>query len=131
VLAVAETESATADQVIRAILAAFEVQMRSCEIAHSSFQRVAGWDHTTFVTVGTAAAAGILLQLDADRLAHAISIAACYPTTGELRVGQISMMKAISAGLAASRGIEAAYLAKEGVSGPEFAFEGRRGYRSS
>lgn len=127
VLAVGEAEAATADQVIRGILTAFEVQMRSCEIAHKSFQRVAGWDHTTFVTVSTAAGAGVLLKLDADRLAHAISIAACYPTTGELRVGQISMMKAVSAGLAAGRGIEAAYLAKEGVSGPEFAFEGRRG----
>ncbi|MGH8617823.1 MAG: MmgE/PrpD family protein [Burkholderiales bacterium] len=126
-LAVGEAESASGDQILRAILIAYEVQMRSCEIAKKSFQRVAGWDHTTFVTVATAAGAGILLKLDAEQLAHAISIAACYPTTGELRVGQISIMKAVSAGLGASRGIEAAYLAKLGATGPAFAFEGKRG----
>jgi 2-methylcitrate dehydratase len=36
-------------------------------------------------------------------------------------------MKAVSAGLGASRGIEAAYLAMEGVTGPGQAFEGQRG----
>lgn len=127
VLAVGDGESSSAEQILRGILVGYEVAMRTCEIAKSSFQRVAGWDHTTFVTVGTAAGAGVLLGLDIERLAHAISISACYPTTGELRVGQISEMKAVSAGLAASRGIEAAYLAMEGVSGPAHAFEGRRG----
>jgi 2-methylcitrate dehydratase len=127
VLAVGDGESRTSEEILRGILVAYEVQMRTCEIAKSSFQRIAGWDHTTFVTVGTAAGAGVLLGLDAERLAQAISIAACYPTTGELRVGQISEMKAVSAGLGASRGIEAAYLAMEGVTGPANAFEGRRG----
>lgn len=127
VLAVGDGEARSADDILRGILVAYEVAMRTCEIAKSSFQRVAGWDHTSFVTVGTAAGAGVLLGLDAERLAHAISISACYPTTGELRVGQISEMKAVSAGLAASRGIESAYLAMEGVTGPANAFEGRRG----
>jgi len=127
VLAVGQAESRSAAEILRGILVAYEVAMRTCEIAKQSFQRVAGWDHTTFVTVATAAGAGVLLRLDPERLAHAISISACYPTTGELRVGQISEMKAVSAGLAASRGIEAAYLAMEGVTGPANAFEGRRG----
>lgn len=127
VLAVGQAESRSAAEILRGILVAYEVAMRTCEIAKQSFQRVAGWDHTTFVTVATAAGAGVLLRLDPERLAQAISISACYPTTGELRVGQISEMKAVSAGLAASRGIEAAYLAMEGVTGPANAFEGRRG----
>jgi len=127
VLAAGESESASGEEILRGILVAHEVAMRTCEIAKKSFQRIAGWDHTTFVTVASAAAAGMILRLDAQRLAHAISISACYPTTGELRVGQISEMKAVSAGLAASRGIEAAYLAMEGVTGPAQAFEGRRG----
>jgi 2-methylcitrate dehydratase len=127
VLATGEGEGASGEQILRGIVVAHEVAMRTCEIAKKSFQRVAGWDHTTFVTVASAAGAGMILRLDAQRMEHAISIAACYPTTGELRVGQISEMKAVSAGLAASRGIEAAYLAMEGVTGPAAAFEGRRG----
>ena len=126
-LAVACATGASAMDLIRAILVAYEVQMRSTELTKVSFFRETGWDHTTFVTLATAAGAGSLLGLDATRLAHALAIAGSYPTLGELRVGQISMMKAASAGLAASRGVEAAYLASFGVTGPLAIFEGKRG----
>lgn len=126
-LAVGEAEGATATEVIKSILIAFEVQMRACEFTRTSFFKQTGWDQTMLVTIATAAATGVLLHLDEARLAHALSIAACYPAVGEIRVGQISMMKSASAGLAATRGIEAAYLAKEGMTGPREIFEGRRG----
>lgn len=126
-LAVALASSADSQALVKAILVAYELQMRSTEFARVSFFRKTGWDHTTFVTLATAAGAGVLLGLDEARLAHALGIAGSYPTVGELRVGQISMMKAASAGLAASRGIEAAYLAAHGVTGPLEIFEGKRG----
>lgn len=126
-LAVACAAGARTTELIKAILVAYELQMRSTEFTKVSFFRETGWDHTTFVTLATAAGAGVLLGLDADRLAHALAIAGSYPTLGELRVGQISMMKAASAGLAASRGVEAAYLASFGVTGPLEIFEGKRG----
>jgi 2-methylcitrate dehydratase len=126
-LAVALATGANSTDLIKAILIAYELQMRSTEFTKVSFFRTTGWDHTTFVTLATAAGAGVLLGLDAGRLAHALAIAGSYPTIGELRVGQISMMKAISAGLAASRGVEAAYLASHGVTGPLEIFEGKRG----
>jgi 2-methylcitrate dehydratase len=126
-LAVAAASGAGSVDLIKAILVAYELQMRSTEFTKVSFFREKGWDHTTFVTLATAAGAGVLLGLDAARLAHALAIAGSYPTLGELRVGQISMMKAISAGLAASRGVEAAYLASFGVTGPLEIFEGKRG----
>ena len=126
-IAVGQVTGASALEIIRAILIAYEVQMRSTEFTKISFFKTTGWDHTTFVTLATAAAAGTLLHLDATRMAHAIAIGASYPALGELRVGQISMMKAASAGLAASRGVEAAYLASFGVTGPLEIFEGKRG----
>ena len=126
-LAVAEVEGSTPQDCLMAILTAYELQMRSTEFTAVSFFRTTGWDHTTFVTLATAAGTATLLKLDAGRMAHALAIAASFPVTGQLRVGQISMMKAASAGLAASRGIEAAYLAADGVTGPIDAFEGRRG----
>jgi len=126
-IAVALATDASPMELIRSILIAYELQMRSTEFAKVSFFRKTGWDHTTFVTLATAAGAGALLRLDAGRLAHALAIAGSYPTIGELRVGQISMMKAASAGLAASRGVEAAYLASHGVTGPLEIFEGKRG----
>ena len=126
-LAVGEVTKASAAEVIKAILVAYEVQMRTTEFTKVSFFKTTGWDHTTFVTLATAAAAGVLLRLDEPALAQAIAIGASYPVPGQVRVGQISMMKAASAGLAASRGIEAAYLAANGVTGPLDIFEGRRG----
>lgn len=126
-LAVGEAEGATAAEISKSILIAFEVQMRACEFTRASFFKQGGWDQTTLVTLASAAAAGVLLRLDEARLTHALSIAGCYPALGELRVGQISMMKSVSAGLAASRGVEAAYLAREGVTGPAEIFEGQRG----
>lgn len=129
-LAVAEVSNASVLDFLKAVLVAYEVQMRSTELTKVSFFRTTGWDHTTFVTLATAAATGVLLGLDIDRLAHALAIAGSYPTVGQLRVGQISMMKAASAGLAASRGVEAAYLASHGVTGPLEIFEGKRGMSS-
>jgi len=126
-LAVAEVSGAGALDFMKAVLVAYELQMRSTELTKVSFFKKSGWDHTTFVTLASAAGADTLLRLDAARLAHALAIAASYPTVGQLRVGQISMMKAASAGLAASRGVEAAYLASLGVTGPLEIFEGKRG----
>lgn len=126
-LAVGEAEGASASDVVNSILIAFEVQMRACEFTSKSFFKETGWDQTTLVTLASAAATGVLLRLDQPRMAHALAIAGCYPGIGEMRVGRISMMKAASAGLAATRGIEAAYLAAEGMTGPREVFEGRRG----
>lgn len=126
-LAVGEAEGASASDVVDSILIAFEVQMRACEFTSKSFFKETGWDQTTLVTLASAAATGVLLHLDQPRMAHALAIAGCYPGIGEMRVGRISMMKAASAGLAATRGIEAAYLAAEGMTGPREVFEGRRG----
>lgn len=129
-LAVAEACAADVPAFLKAVLVAYEVQMRSTEFTKVSFFKKTGWDHTTFVTLATAAAAGTLLGLDALRMAHALAIAGSFPVVGQLRVGQISSMKAASAGLAASRGVEAAYLALHGVTGPLEIFEGKRGMSS-
>ena len=126
-LAVGEVAAASADEIIKSILVAFEVQMRACEFTAKSFFKETGWDQTTLVTLASAAAAGVLLRLDQSRMAHALAIAGCYPGIGEIRVGQLSMMKGASAGLAATRGVEAAYLAAAGMTGPREVFEGQRG----
>ena len=126
-LAVGEVQGASAGEIITSILVAFEVQMRACEFTSKSFFKETGWDQTTLVTLASAAAAGVLLRLDPPRMAHALAIAGCYPGIGEIRVGQLSMMKGASAGLAATRGVEAAYLAAAGMTGPREVFEGQRG----
>lgn len=127
VIAVAEAEGSPAEELLHAVLLVFEIQMRAAEFTETSYFRVLGWDHTYFTGVAVAAAVGMLLKLSEDELAQALGIAGCFPVLGGLRAGQISMMKSISAGLTASRGVEAAYLAREGVTGPIAIFEGERG----
>ncbi len=127
VIAVAEAEGSTADELIHAVLVAFEIQMRAAEFSEVSYFRKLGWDHTFFISVAAAAACGLLLKLSEEQMAHALGIAGCYPVLGGLRAGQISMMKSISAGQTAARGLEAAYLAREGVTGALAIFEGERG----
>lgn len=127
VIAVAEAEGSTGEELLHAVLIAFEIQMRAAELTQTSYFRVLGWDHTYFISVAAAAACGILLRLSEEQLAHALGIAGCFPVLGGLRAGQISMMKSISAGLTAARGVEAAYLAREGVTGALAIFEGERG----
>jgi 2-methylcitrate dehydratase len=126
-ISVGEVTGATGRQVLKAVLIAFEVQMRTTEFAKVSWFTKTGWDHTTFVTLASAAAAGALLRLDAAKMANGLAIAASNATLGEVRVGQLSMMKATSAGRAAAHGVEAAYLASLGVTGPLEIFEGKRG----
>jgi len=126
-ISVAQATNASPMELLKSILIAFEVQMRTTEFTKVSFFRTTGWDVTTFVTLASAAAAGALLRLDPERMAHALSIAASYPTLGEVRVGQISMMKASASGVAGAHGVEAAYLAANGTTGPAEAFEGKRG----
>lgn len=127
VIAVAEAEGSTGEELLHAVLVAFEIQMRAAEMTETSYFRVLGWDHTHFISIAAAAACGILLHLSEEQHAHALGIAGCFPVLGGLRAGQISMMKSISAGLTASRAVEAAYLAREGVTGASAIFEGERG----
>jgi len=101
--------------------------MRAAEFTEISYFRAIGWDHTYFISISVAASAGLLLKLTEEQLANALGIAGCFPVLGGLRAGQISMMKSLSAGLTASRGLEAAYLAREGATGAIGIFEGERG----
>lgn len=125
-IAVGEAQNASSAEIIKSILIAFEVQMRICEFTRRSVFKTAGWDQTTFITLAATAAAGALLNLNEEELVNAFGIAGSYPALGEMRVGQITMMKSASAGLAATRGLEAAYMAREGVTGPRPIFEGQR-----
>jgi 2-methylcitrate dehydratase PrpD len=76
--------------------------------------------------IGAAAAAGLLLGLDEPALASALGIAASS-TVGQ-REGFGTMTKALHVGKAASNGLFAALLARDGFTGPHHALEAPRGY---
>src|SRR5258706_2832732 len=63
-IAVAEATGAGGRELIAAIVAAYEIQCRLCDAASL---RAIGWDHVTYGTFSTAAAAGRLMGMDPQR----------------------------------------------------------------
>ena len=112
-------------ELITAIVLAYEVFCRlSDEVVSGDY----GWDQGMFSVIGAACAAGKMLGLDRQRMAHAISLAVTPNLPlGVTRTGELSMWKGCAAASATKAGIFAAQLAANGMTGPFEPFEGRRG----
>lgn len=125
-IAIAESASASGRDLIAAVVLGYEIQCRLCDAASL---RAHGWDHVTYVAFSSALAAARLLRLDAKRMQHAVNIAGV--SAGSLRqsrVGELSHWKAGAVAHAARRGVFAALLAAEGMTGPAPIFEGAMGF---
>lgn len=126
-LALANEIDAGPEAITIASLVGVEVVCRVGMARHNAFH-LRGFHPTSVVgTIGAAVTAGRLLGLDANELSNAIGIA------GSLSCGIFAYLdggsnpKPVHAGQAAKNGIEAARLAKVGVTGPETVFESRFG----
>lgn len=124
-LAVAEQTGASGAQLLAAVVAGYEIAARVTEGAGGYTPHNArGWHSTgTCGSFGAAAAATVLLGLDAAATASAIGLSGSF--TGGLwaflRDG--AMSKRLHPGKAAETGVEAAYLAKHGFTGPREVLE--------
>ncbi len=110
---------------ITSVALAYEVFCRlSDKVVASGF----GWDQGMFGVIGAACAAGKVLRLDREQMAHAVSLA-LVPNLplGVTRTGELSMWKGCAGANAARAGVFAAQLAAEGMTGPPQPFEGQRG----
>jgi 2-methylcitrate dehydratase PrpD len=72
--------------------------------------------------------AGVILGLSPGQMASAVGIAATYPGGTIEFLADGSDTKRLLPGKACAQGIEAAYLAADGLRGPHSALEGRRGF---
>jgi 2-methylcitrate dehydratase PrpD len=128
---VAEKTGATLGEAIAAAAAAYEVCVRLGMAAYDQdlgnsvfFER--GWHATSICgTLGVAAAAAKLMGLDAKGIAHALGIAVSM-SSGVIEGNRAGgSVKRLHCGWAAHAGIAAAQCAREGITGPPTAFEGR------
>jgi 2-methylcitrate dehydratase PrpD len=86
--------------------------------------------HATSIcgAIGAAAAVGIVLDLDEERLGHAMAVAASMGA-GLLEANRSGgTVKQAHCGWAAHAGVSAAELARAGLTGPPTVFEGRFGF---
>jgi 2-methylcitrate dehydratase len=125
VLAVADAYRLEGKATLLAMAAAYEVYNALCD---ATSLRDKGWDHGYFVVFAAAVGAGKLLGLDLERMGNAISLASAPNVpTRQTRSGELSMWKGCACAASARAGVFAALLAKEGMSAPTEAFEGRHG----
>ncbi len=124
ILAVAEHARSSGREFINAVVLGYEIYLRlSDAVGESAF------DCANFACIGTAAAAGRLLGLSTDQLAHAVSMAAVPNNIlRRVRTGHLSKWKAVAAGHAGKEGVFAALLAREGMDAPSLPFEGKEGW---
>jgi 2-methylcitrate dehydratase PrpD len=124
-LAVGELVGTSGRAVLDGYVVGFEIEGllgRALNPAH--YQR--GWHCTsTLGTVGAAAAAARVLQLDVEATGHALAIAASEACGLKENFG--TMVKPLHAGLAARNAVLAALLAREGFTASEHALDGDQG----
>ena len=128
-LAVAEKCGRSGSDVIAALVAAYEVHLRMCDVVGTPGISARGWHPGTHMQFSSAALAARLLSDDPQVTANAIAIAGSHHNTlAQSQRGHIPMMKATAEATVAKGGVEAALLAMGGLTGPEEIFEGVAGW---
>ena len=126
VLSIGETENISGSELLAAYLVGFEIQCKLGQaLAPKLYQK--GWHATPVLgTLGAAAAAGRLLHLSKQELAHCLGIAASM--AAGLRANLGTMTKPLHVGFAAHNGVTAALLAQRGITANLDALDGPLGF---
>jgi 2-methylcitrate dehydratase PrpD len=110
---------------LRSVLMGYEVGRRVLEAAGGyEVHNGLGWHSTgTCGAFGAAAAAGVLLEFDARKMASALGTACSFAGGTWAFIDNGSPAKKLHAGRAAEGGVIAAYLTAQGFEGPDAVFE--------
>lgn len=111
---------------LAALAVAYQVLCRLCDVAPV---RARGFDHTTLGSFAVAAGASRALGLDAAQAANAIAISGtAFNALRVTRTGALSNWKGLAYPSTSSSCLQAAFLAKHGITGPAEVFEGNKGF---
>lgn len=125
-LAAAEAAGRTGEELLTAVVAAYEVQCRLCDAASL---RSRGFDHVTYGAFSSTLAASLLFGLSRDQIIHALGMAGVSsPALRQTRAGELSMWKGCAFANAARNAVFLSGLAKNGMTGPAPVFEGEFGF---
>ncbi|MCH3949584.1 MAG: MmgE/PrpD family protein [Acidaminococcus sp.] len=117
---VAEYVGASGREFLEAVLSGYETMSRIGMGFGVSSHRNLGWHVTaTAGTFGAAAVAGKLLKLNREQLISALGLAGSQSFGTWAFLGDGASSKVLNPARAAQSGMEAAFLAKAGMSGPE------------
>lgn len=127
VLALAEQEGATGEEVLTAIVAGYETMLRVARAADSMRLR---FFHATAVSgaFGAAAAVSKLLGFSEQLTANALAIAATMAAGNTEYTQTGGTVKRTLGSTGVASGMRAALLAREGITGAAEALEGKKGF---
>ncbi len=127
-LAVGELNNCSTEDLIVAIVLAYEFEQRLCEFAVPGI-RERKWHHATLTQFVSPIVAGKLLNLTEEQMVNAIGISGSHShTIGCPTAGKLTMMKNTVDPMAVQAGVFAALMAKEGYTGTEAVIEGKEGF---
>jgi 2-methylcitrate dehydratase len=126
-IACGERSNKDGRELIVGIVLGHEFEMRLCEAAFPGV-RERGWHHATLTAFVSPIVAARMLDLDWEKIQHAIGISGSRMCTlGAVTAGKLTMMKNTVDPLATQSGVLAALLAEQGYSGPEHVIDGKEG----
>jgi 2-methylcitrate dehydratase len=125
-LAVAERVGASGRDLIAAIVAGYEIQIRfqeACKIGPR------GWFSGTYLEFSVPLAVGKLLGLSLEGLTNALAISASHANTLNANsLGTIPASKSVADGMVSSTAVMAALMARAGLAGPQDVIESAGGF---
>ena len=126
-LALSEKLGSNGKEVILAIALGFEA---ATKVGQSVMPGLAKFWHSTALNgaIGAAAIGGKLLRLDADKVNIAFGIAADIASGTYACIEFGDLTKSLHSGMAAMKGLLAAWLVEKGATGPQDIFEYSKGY---
>lgn len=126
-LAAGEFAGSSGRDVLAAVVLGYELYGRCKDM----MERGSAWDGASLTGFVAPVMAGWLLKLDRDALANAIALSvARAATSAVVRTGDISAAKSLASALVAESGVQAALMARRGVTGPLPVMEHRRGMKA-
>jgi 2-methylcitrate dehydratase len=129
VLAAGEYANRTGAEFLTALAVAYQVQ---CRLSDQAPVRDKGFDHIVQGAYALAAGVSKALGLTAEQTANAIAISGtAYNALRVTRTGSLSNWKALAYPNAVMGATHAAFLAKQGVTGPLEVIEGNKGFKQA
>jgi len=127
-LAAAERQHSTGHQYLTALAVGYELDWRLQEYLRSGVAGSASWDYVSMGGLVGAAMSALLLGLRPAEFAHALAIGGAQTyTVGQVRAGEISMLKASAGAIVSRTAVLAPLLAQAGMTGPGELLEGEDG----
>ena len=125
ILAVGEAVHADGASVMNAIVLAYDIYCGFCEMIDINEK---GWDQPVYGVLACVIGASKLLDLSEEQMGNAIALAlAPNMALAQVRHGELSAWKGCAGANASRNAVFAAFLARDGISGPTQIFEGKGG----